>query len=376
MTPSPIAGAAAGSVTRPCRLSPPSASTRARRVDGLELGEPALDRVRDADEVGDEPVHRALVELDRVALLLDPAVAHDHDDVAHRERLLLVVGHVDERDPDLALEGLELELHLLAQLEVERAERLVEEEHGRAVDERPGERDPLLLAARHLPGPAPLVAGEPDEPERLAHPAALLVALDPLLAEAVADVLGDVHVREQRVVLEDRVDVAPVGRDAGDRLALEEDLARRRLLEPGDHPERRRLAAARRPEEAVELAAGDLEGHLVDRDDVPEPLRHVEDLDVGGASGDRGGHAVDGGRRGGRRGRRRRGVDRVAAGHGCGQRRPRGWASDDSGTLHPPRAGQRIVRACDRSVKDVPCAGACRSGDDPCGPAIARPGGP
>ena len=51
-------------------------------------------------------------------------------------------------------------------------------------------------------------------------------------------------------MLEDRVDVAPVRRHAGDRLAGEEDLALGRLLEPGDHPQGRRLAAARRPEEA------------------------------------------------------------------------------------------------------------------------------
>jgi hypothetical protein len=36
------------------------------------------------------------------------------------------VGHVDERDPEIALQRLEEDLHLLAQLEVERAERLVE----------------------------------------------------------------------------------------------------------------------------------------------------------------------------------------------------------------------------------------------------------
>ena len=71
--------------------------------------------------------------------------------------------------------GLELELHLLAQLEVEGAQRLVEEQHGGLVDERPGEGDPLLLAARQLPGPALAVAGEPDERERLGD-AALLVA--------------------------------------------------------------------------------------------------------------------------------------------------------------------------------------------------------
>ena len=52
--------------------------------------------------------------------------------------------------------------------------------------------------------------------------------------------------------------------------AGEEDLALGRLLEAGDHPQGRRLAAARRPEERVERAAGDREVHVVDRDDVPK----------------------------------------------------------------------------------------------------------
>ena len=53
------------------------------------------------------------------------------------------MGHVDERDPDLVLDPLELQLHLLAELQVERAERLVEEEDARPVDERPRESDAL-----------------------------------------------------------------------------------------------------------------------------------------------------------------------------------------------------------------------------------------
>ena len=46
--------------------------------------------------------------------------------------------------------ALQLELHLLAQLQVERAERLVEKQHLRLVDERARERDALLLAAGEL----------------------------------------------------------------------------------------------------------------------------------------------------------------------------------------------------------------------------------
>ena len=44
---------------------------------------------------------------------------------------------------------LELELHVLAQLLVERAERLVHQEHA-GEDERAGERHALLLAAGEL----------------------------------------------------------------------------------------------------------------------------------------------------------------------------------------------------------------------------------
>jgi hypothetical protein len=55
-------------------------------------------------------------------------VAEDGQAVAHRERLLLVVRDVDEGQPDLLLDLLELDLHRLAQLQVERAERLVEQQ--------------------------------------------------------------------------------------------------------------------------------------------------------------------------------------------------------------------------------------------------------
>ena len=75
--------------------------------------------------------------------------------VAHAERLLLIVGDVNEGDADLALQRLELGLHLLAQLEVQGAERLVEQQHLGLVDQRPGERDPLALAARKRCRPPP-----------------------------------------------------------------------------------------------------------------------------------------------------------------------------------------------------------------------------
>ena len=101
----------------------------------------------DAEELGDEHGRRVLVDLARRADLLDAPVGHHREAVAHAERLLLVVGDEDERDADLLLHRLELDAQLLADPRVERAERLVEQQHGGAQHERAGQRDALLLAA-------------------------------------------------------------------------------------------------------------------------------------------------------------------------------------------------------------------------------------
>ncbi len=75
---------------------------------------------------------------------------HDDDAVGHDQSLLLIVGHEQEGDAEPLLKVLQLHLHALAQLEVERAERLVEQQHLGLVGDGAGERDALLLAAGHL----------------------------------------------------------------------------------------------------------------------------------------------------------------------------------------------------------------------------------
>ncbi len=238
-----------------------------------------LEQVGDPDEPGDELLGRVLVDVLGRPALGDPAAAHHGDPVRHRERLLLIVGHVDERDPDLALDLLELDLHLPAQLQVERAERLVEQEHGGPVDQRARQGDPLALAAGEL-GRAGLGAlGEPDELERLADPPRDLVLGDLAALQPEGDVALDVEVAEERVALEDHVDVALVGRHLLDGLALEQDASLGRDLEAGEHPQRRRLAAARRAEQREELAGGDRQVDRVDGGEVAEALADALEAD-------------------------------------------------------------------------------------------------
>ena len=98
-----------------------------------------------------------------------------------------------------------------------------------------------------------------------------------LALEREADVPLDVHVRIEREELEDEGDVALGGAVEGDVVAAEEDAAGGRQLEPGDHAERRRLAAARRPEHDEELAVGDGEVRVADRDELAEGLVQILD---------------------------------------------------------------------------------------------------
>ena len=101
------------------------------------------------------------------------------------------MGDDHEGDPDLVLQAHQLELHLLAQLLVERRERLVEQQHLGPLDQRAGERDALALAAGELIGLALLEALEPDHRQR-ALTRGPISASDPADLEAVGDVLGDV----------------------------------------------------------------------------------------------------------------------------------------------------------------------------------------
>ena len=99
-------------------------------------------------------------------------------------------------------------------------------------------------------------------------------------AQAVADVLGHRHQREQREVLEDQRGRPLVGADAGHVLAADAHRALRRLEKAGDRAQQRRLAAAGRAENREEFAAVDLQGDVLDGGETAETDRHVVEIDV------------------------------------------------------------------------------------------------
>ena len=166
------------------------------------------------------------------------------------------MGDIDEGDAHLLLDALELDLHVLAELQVEGAQGLVQKQHLGPVHKGPGDGHPLLLAAGELVRPPVLKALEADGLQHLQHPLTdlLLGDLNGLFGvvgvrtllhpKAEGHVLKDIQVREERVLLEDGVDLPLVGRNVIDPHTVEEHVAAGGRREAADDPQRRGLAAA------------------------------------------------------------------------------------------------------------------------------------
>ena len=130
----------------------------------------------------------------------------------------------------LLLQAQQLVLQALAGDRVDRAERLVHQQHRRVGGERPGDADALLLATGELAGVAVAVLRrvEADQVEQLVDALGdpLLVPLEQLGDHR--DVGADREVREQPGALDDVADVAAqlVGVAVGDVVVADEDAAR------------------------------------------------------------------------------------------------------------------------------------------------------
>ena len=157
------------------------------------------------------------------------------------------------------MQARDLDPHLHAQLGVEVGERLVEQEDSRLAHHRAADRDALALAARELARLALEQRLDLQHARGLGDPAPDLGPGRAQVLEAEGEVLAHAHVRVERVGLEDHREAALGGAELVDPLARDPELARGDRLEPGDHPQQGRLAAARRADEHAELAVGDRE---------------------------------------------------------------------------------------------------------------------
>ncbi len=230
---------------------------------------------RRADEPRDELVGGTLVELGRRRVLLHAAAIEQDDAIGHRHRFRLVVRDVHHRHSELLLQLADLGAHALAQLRIEVRQRLVHQAYRRLGDDRPAERDALLLAARELRRLARQKFGDAEKVGDAGEPLLHVRRDDVAHSQAEHDVLADRQMRKQRVRLEHHRDVALRGREMGDVASADQDAAVVSGFQSRDQPQRRRLAATRGAEQHVERARLEREREAVDRANLAVRRRPV-----------------------------------------------------------------------------------------------------
>ena len=167
----------------------------------------------------------------------------NHDAGGHVERLLLIVRDVDEGDTQLLLQAFELLLHLLPKLQIQRAQRFVQQKNLGLEHHRARDGNALPLPAGELGGHAPFKTRQPHQRKRRHHSFLLLAFADAQHLQPIGNVLEHVHMGEERIVLKHRVHGAFLGRKPRHVRPVDHDATGRGTLQPRDDAQRGRLSA-------------------------------------------------------------------------------------------------------------------------------------
>ena len=198
------------------------------------------------------------VELLRVGVLRNRAVTHHHDAISKIKRFFAVVGDKNTSEAQLALQTFQPQTQILTHLHVQRAERFIKKHHFRRSGQRPCQRYPLLLPTGQLRRITVAESSElhhfqklrdllPDDVFRRTLPARQH-------GKPKSNIIGNSQVLEERVMLEDKADMARTHGDIGHIAAIQDDAPTVRRFQPGDQAQQGRLAAAGRAQECRHLA--------------------------------------------------------------------------------------------------------------------------
>jgi hypothetical protein len=180
-----------------------------------------------------------------------------------------------------SVDGVQVHQQALAEFEVGRGERFVEQQDLGLVDQGAGDGDPLFLSAGQQAGPLVGVGGEVHQLEHPVHLAADFGRREAGDFRPKGDVLAHREVGKEGVVLEHGVDRPLVGGQGGDVLAVQPHPPVVRLVEAGRNPQQRRLPAPRRPEQRKRLALLDIERDVSDSRERPETPGDILEAEEG-----------------------------------------------------------------------------------------------
>lgn len=158
---------------------------RHRRYLG-EVDGRIAEQARDRDRCG------LGIDIGRRRDLREPAVDQDRDAVGDRHRLAIVLGHVEHRRSAAAQQVRQLEPHLVAQLGVDIAQRIIQQQDIRIADQCPCQRGALLLSVRQFARRVAEHVLDLEQPADRGNPSGDIAAAGPG-AQAACDIVAGGH---------------------------------------------------------------------------------------------------------------------------------------------------------------------------------------
>ena len=193
------------------------------------------------------------------------SVRHDGDAIRQIDGFIEAVGDEDDGGLVLLPDAQQLGLQNFACLGIQGGKRFVHQQQTGRIGQGAGDGHALTHPAREFVRVALAEAGQAHQVQKL------LGSLPALAFGNLADLQPDLDVlkhgtpRKQRIALEHHALLAV---DAAGRLAVDADAAAALACQPGQHIEKRGLAAARGPEEGEELAFTDIEIEVLQGGDL------------------------------------------------------------------------------------------------------------
>jgi hypothetical protein len=183
--------------------------------------------------------------------------------IAQFKGLFLIVSDEDGGYTEPALNVFEASSQLGANAHIESAERFVEQQHGRLIDQSARKRDSLLLASGELMGITVAQSSETYSIKEPLSPALSLFLCDLSDLQSEFDVLGNRHMAEDRIVLKNESGASFLWRKIGDIFPVKKNSSGVGSDQAGDQSEDRTLAASARAKQDEQLSVCHFEGHVV-----------------------------------------------------------------------------------------------------------------
>ena len=181
--------------------------------------------------------------------MFDASVSEHGDPVGDVERLGLVVGYQHRGDMHLVVQAAQPGTQIVANPRVQRAERLVEQQHLGIDGQRAGQRHALTLTAGELTRVAGLETAEPHHLQQVVYLLGDLGLGPPPNLQPEGHVVPNGQMLEGRVMLEDKADAAPLRRNPGHIATVYRDGSGIRLIKSGDGAQQCRLAGTTRAQQ-------------------------------------------------------------------------------------------------------------------------------